>query len=117
MIKFKHGNPLYEDFVNPSDTDVIPAGTVINVGGMARVAHVDIPPRRHADDLCTIASSGGVYEGIAGNPYLPGEAVDYDEASNKFVPSIGAGLVFGHVEANSSSAADGDTIRVVHKPK
>jgi hypothetical protein len=110
--------PTYVDYRNPSATDWIEAGTVVDVGKRAHVAHVDIPPSDASkkDDPSHLAAFGGVYEGLAAAALSPGASVDYDIASERFVAAGSGGVGFGYVEAGSEATAADQIIRVVHMP-
>jgi predicted RecA/RadA family phage recombinase len=107
----RQGNPRFVDYTPGS---AVTAGDVVVVGDLPLIAHSNIA----AGDLGALAAGGGVYDVIAATSAAAGVIVYWVDASNKVSTSSNsaANKRFGYVAPNSSSGADGDTVRVIHDP-
>ena len=106
---FRYGDPLMTDY---TPGGAIAAGEVVVLATAVGIAHLDIA----ASELGAISAGGGVYDTIADGALAAGAKVYWDDTANKVTATATANKMLGHVESGSSSAADGDTIRVVHSP-
>jgi predicted RecA/RadA family phage recombinase len=99
--------------VDYTPSSAVTGGTVVVVGDLPLVAHRDIA----ADEQGALAAGGGVYEMTAGEAIAAGKKVWWNDSTNKVVETSTSNKVFGYLEADSSAAADGDTVRVIHMPE
>lgn len=104
---FKHGEYLAVDHAPSGATT---AGTVVVVASVPYVFHVDAA----AGEMVGVAATGGVYKGVANAALAAGVAVGYDTATGKF--GTGGNPHFGWLSPDSSAAADGDPVVVIHQP-
>lgn len=110
--KLVHGGQNVR-MVDYTPGSAVTGGTVVVVGDLPLVAHRDIA----ASEKAALAAGGGVYEMTAGEAIAAGKKVYWNDTSNKLVETASSNKVFGYLEADSSAAADGDTVRVIHAPE
>lgn len=91
----------------------VTGGTVVVVGDMPLVAHRDIA----VGEQGALAAGGGVYEVVANGALAAGVKVYWDNTANKVSATSTGNKVFGYMEADSASTADGDYVRVLHNPE
>lgn len=103
---FVQGNPACMDY---TPSGAIASGQVVVLGDLVTVAHRAIA----ASTLGSVSVGGGIYDVTAELAIAIGETVYWDDTNNK-VDKTNTNKKFGY--AVSASAADGDTIRVVHWP-
>lgn len=108
---FKLGSPQMLDHTPGS---AVATGEVVVVGELTLVCHRPIA----ANELGALAAGGGVYDLTAGTSATAGAKVYWDNSTNKVTTSAasGANKQFGYVVPGSSSAADNDPVRVLHRP-
>lgn len=109
--KFKSGNPIMVDYTPGSAVD---AGDVVVVGANPVVAHNNIA----SGELGAMATRGGQYKMTAATSAAAGTKVYWVTASSKVSSSSnsGANKHFGYIALDSSAAADGDEVLVLHEP-
>ena len=120
MAAFIRGKPRFVDY-DPGAT-VVHAGDVIVFGGLACVAHVDIPAFTGAKTLDALAIGGGEYEMTAdAGTYPIGTFMFWLPSSSKVVGATASGAVpFGPIvggAAHRLSDAPGTTVTVAHDPE
>lgn len=91
----------------------VTGGTVVVVGDLALVAHRDIADGEQG----ALAAGGGVYECTADAGISAGSKVYWDDTNDKVTETSTGNKVFGYLESDSSSTADGDAVRVLHMPE
>lgn len=109
---FQKGDPLMADY-KPSGADV-PAGQVVMLAKFPVIPHLKIPDGVKG----SVACGKGIYECTADGALAAGDKVYWIQASAKVTKTAAAGAHehFGFVAPDSSAAADGDKVKVIHDP-
>lgn len=104
----RSGSPTFADYTPGS---AVVAGDVVVVGDLPVIAHSAIA----ANELGAVSVGGGVYDMLADAAITAGSRIWWDATSK--VSETPAGMQFGYIAPGSSSAADGDTVQVIHAPE
>ena len=104
---FQHGDPLMVDHTPGS---AVALGEVIVVGDRAFVAHNAIA----ASEKSAVAAGGGVYQFTADAAIAAGKTVYWDNTAKKVTETSAGNTKIGTLTPDSSSAADGDSVNVIH---
>ena len=107
--QFVKGDPVMLDYTPGSAVD---AGDVVVVGDLPLIAHQDIA----ANALGALAAGGGVYKVTADAAIAAGKKVWWNNTAKKVTETSAGNEEFGYLSPDSSAAADGDVVRVLHKP-
>jgi predicted RecA/RadA family phage recombinase len=106
---YNHGDPIMRDYTPGSD---VTAGDVIVTNGIPEVAHVDIA----ADKIGSLAARNGVYICTADGAMSANAVVYWDDSANKVTLTSTGNARFGHLTDDTTAAADGDLVHVLHDP-
>lgn len=88
----------------------ISAGQVVVIGDAAFIAHEDIA----ANAPGTLYAGGGIYDVTADAAIATGKKVYWNDSANKITATANGNKCLGIVMPGYSSAADGDSIRIIH---
>lgn len=105
----KNGSPLMADYTPGS---AVAAGQVVVLSTLVAIATRIIA----AGELGALAVCGGIYTTTADGALAAGDIVYWDDTANKVTATSTSNKKFGKVAPGSSSAADGDSIDVIHFP-
>jgi predicted RecA/RadA family phage recombinase len=108
---FQKGDPLMADYLPGAD---IPAGEVIVLANFTVIPHLALKNAIKG----SVAAGKGIYECTADGALAAGDKVHWDNTANKVSKTAAAGARkhFGFVAPDSSAAADGDKVKVIHDP-
>jgi len=108
-VRFLEGTPDMVPYLAAAQQR---GGEVIVVGDRPLVFHRDVAN----GETCALAAGGGIYECTAAGALAVGVKCYWDAATKKVTSTSAGNKIFGYLAPSSSSAADGDKVKVHHKP-
>lgn len=108
---FQKGCPEMADYAPGAD---VPAGEVIVLVNYVVVPHLALKNGVKG----SVAIGKGIYECTADGALAAGDKVYWNDTTNKVTKTAAAGARkhFGFVAPDSSAAADGNKVKVIHDP-
>lgn len=108
---YRHGDSV--TMIDHTPGSALSGGHVEVVGDLPLVAHRDMP----ANEKGALAAGGGVYEMTADAAIATGKRVYWNATARKVTATASTHKQFGYITDDTSAAADGDKVNVLHKPE